>query len=364
MNKVIFFLLLSLPLAVFGSSFISTPLSHGLEPNDKYSPVDLDSVTYASPHGFVLSGSVWFQDQIPVCWQEYSESSATHRSWVKNAVNGSWAANSGVTFTGWGECATTSQGIRIKVEDVKEHGPRTRGGLGRNLDGRNNGMSLNFTFANWGRSCAYQRQECIESFAVHEFGHALGFAHEQNRDDTPGSCDEDPQGTPGDVTVGAWDLDSVMNYCNPAYSGDRELSATDITMVNLFYPLNRPEREVTITRYYTQLLHRTPDQAGWDFYMNSLNYWGCNANTLGAIFEQLVDSDEFDDSMEWWIATWRTTELINRIFYAALGREPDEAGRDYYFGELASGRKTQADFVSEVVGSSEFASNASSWCAQ
>lgn len=96
-------------------------------------------------------------------------------------------------------------------------------------------MVLNFTFNNWGTSCASQKQFCIQAIAAHEFGHALGFAHEQNRPDKPATCTDAPQGENGDTLVGPWDANSIMNYCAPNWNNNGTLSAGDIKGVRQYY---------------------------------------------------------------------------------------------------------------------------------
>jgi len=93
---------------------------------------------------------------------------------------------------------------------------------------------------------------CVETIAIHEFGHALGFSHEQNRPDTPSWCNQE-QGTDGDWAIGIWDLDSVMNYCNPLWNGDGQLSVTDIRAVQEIYADFR-NNELSVYQYSDQYI--------------------------------------------------------------------------------------------------------------
>ncbi|MCF6346149.1 MAG: hypothetical protein L3J00_06735 [Thiomicrorhabdus sp.] len=149
-------------------------------------------------------------------------------------MQATWEANSQVDFTGWGQCPNGDfSGVRVGVADVGAHVK----GMGDSIEGIPNGMVLNFTMENWNDSCpgAFGFENCIKWVAVHEFGHVLAFAHEQNRGDTPATCNNNPQGTDGNVIFTQWDENSIMNYCNPNYQGRGRLSAIDILTVQTYY---------------------------------------------------------------------------------------------------------------------------------
>lgn len=204
----------------------------------------------------------WNSKEVPVCWENPTDATAAQMEWVQQAIAYSWSFVGDIEFTGWGTCQATSTGLRIHWQD-DTYGPRVIA-IGNNLNGLNSGLILDNVFTKFTvspstpgysfvitctpTSTPAQIEECIKNIAIHEFGHVLGFHHEQNapgassESDFPAGCNNlvdtsDIISDGGVLYDNDWDLDSVMNYCNPAYGGPK-LSSLDFRGMMYFYGIS------------------------------------------------------------------------------------------------------------------------------
>lgn len=228
---------------LFALAAAAVVLTTGCAKDESQQPVQV-SVSENGLHErfFYITSVLWPNPgNIPVCFEDAGFE--TQKGWVKDAIHKSWEANdAAIKFTGWGQCTAGAPGIHIKNNGNDPDGPHSN--FGTESDGVTSGMVLDFNMIGQGFENCHTSQamleRCNRAVATHEFGHALGFLHEHERQDTPQSCEfADPQPTDGEEkTIGSWDLMSIMNYCYP----DRDnvyptvLSPNDIKGLVAVYP--------------------------------------------------------------------------------------------------------------------------------
>ncbi|MBJ6766198.1 VCBS repeat-containing protein [Myxococcaceae bacterium JPH2] len=193
----------------------------------------------------VSSAGLWSQpgvqlwtagETIPVCWiaPGFDDAKVIIRATIKSQ----WQRVTRIQFDGFQDCPTTGnqQFIRVLLNaatDTQGGGQATEGRAALQLPTGNRSVHIAVP-PNIEPGVGLGR---LQYLAAHEFGHVLGFAHEQSRVDNSDIEDINcnPPGSASGTLWSRYDNQSVMHQCNDGGNQSGRLSVLDVRSVQKLY---------------------------------------------------------------------------------------------------------------------------------
>ena len=181
---------------------------------------------------------------IKVCWENpnstalgtTSAARAAYRDARREAIEQSYGRFARINFWGWEACQTNDPGLHVYIcTSITDPVCAAQNGASQ-ANNPSTGIS-GYPGLNGTRNGVRLQKNHGPSIIVHEFGHALGFYHEEEIPGAAtgtGGCGQQSYPNANPIQYGAYDRDGIMSYCSPPTTPPY-LSSNDIAAIQRAY---------------------------------------------------------------------------------------------------------------------------------